>query len=302
MKKPDALKKGDTIGIIAPAGSIAPGLLRKGIERIKAFGFKVIEGRHLGGSYRYFSGTDEERAEDLHWMFQQEVKAILCTRGGYGASRLIPLLKEKLLKESGKIFIGCSDMTTLLLYFTKLKMPVYHGPMISHFGRIEDPMSNEFFLEMLTSPRPKGRWVIPECQVLTKGQGEGRLIGGCLSLLCSSLGTPYEIQTDGKVLFFEEVNEAPYRIDRMLTQLKQAGKLKKVKGVLIGKLLNCDPANGSDYTLREVLEERLSDLNCPVLSGVPFGHGNQNITLPYRLLVRLDSKSGTLSFLESPLK
>ncbi|MBI1824409.1 MAG: LD-carboxypeptidase [Nitrospirae bacterium] len=301
MKKPNALKIGDAIGIVAPAGPISPELLKKGIERLRNFGFHVIEGKHLSGSYRYFSGTDQERAEDLQWMFQQDVRAIICARGGYGSSRLIPILQGNFLRKPEIIFIGCSDLTTLLLYFSRLEIPVFHGPMVSHFSRSEDALTNQFLLDMLISAKPLGTWEIPEIQVLREGRAEGRLTGGCLSLLCSSLGTSYEVETEGKVLFFEEVNEAPYRIDRMLTQLKQAGKLEKVKGILIGKLLNCEPPAGSEYTLKEILTESLEGLNCPVLSGLPFGHGNQNITLPFGILVRLDSSSGTLTFLESPV-
>jgi muramoyltetrapeptide carboxypeptidase len=302
MKKAKALKKGDAIGVIAPAGKIAPVLLRKGIERLRQFGFEVVEGRYLSGSFRYFSGTDRERGDDLQWMFKQDVKAILCARGGYGSSRLIPYLKMDSIRDSGKIFIGCSDITTLLLYFSQEQVPVFHGPMISHFGRIEDPLTNRFLISMLTSPEPIGVFSPPALQILKGGTAVGRLTGGCLSLLCSSIGTPYEIDTAGKILFLEEVNEAPYRIDRMLTHLKQAGKFKGVKGVLIGTILNCDPPEGSDYTLREVIDSDLGDLKCPIFSGLPFGHGNENITLPFGLKVRMDADSGSLSFLESPVK
>lgn len=302
MKKTKALKKGDAIGIVAPAGKIDPVLLRKGIEKIRQFGFEVVEGRYLSGSYRYFSGTDRERADDLQWMFKQDVKAVLCARGGYGSSRLIPYLKMDPIRDSGKIFIGCSDITTLLLHFYREKVPVFHGPMISHFGRIEDPLTNRFLISMLASTEPIGAFSPPAIQVLKGGNALGRLTGGCLSLLCSSIGTSYEVDTDGKILFLEEVNEPPYRIDRMLTHLKQAGKFKKVKGVLIGTLLNCDPPEGSDYTLREVIDSAIGDLKCPILSGLPFGHGNENMTLPFGLKVRMDAGSENITFLESPVR
>jgi len=302
MKKPEALKKGDAIGVIAPAGKIAHDLLRRGIDRIRQFGFEVVEGRYLSGSYRYFSGTDRERADDLQWIFSQDVRAILCARGGYGSSRLIPYLNMDQIRDSGKIFIGCSDITSLLHYFYREKVPVFHGPMISHFGKNEDPLTNRFLNSMLTSPEPFGVFSPPALQILNGGIAVGRLTGGCLSLLCSSIGTSYEVDTDGKILFLEEVNEAPYRIDRMLTHLKQAGKFNGVKGILFGTILNCDPPEGSDYTLREVIDSSVGDLKCPIFSGLPFGHGNENITLPIGLKVRIDADSGSLTFLESPVR
>ncbi|MFI5303394.1 MAG: LD-carboxypeptidase [Nitrospiria bacterium] len=302
MKKPEALKKGDAIGVVAPAGSIAPGVLKKGIERLRKLGFQVVEGRHLGGSFRYFSGTDQQRAEDLAWMFRQDVRAIVCARGGYGSSRLIPHLKDAHFMKSDKIFIGCSDITTLLLYFSRLKIPVFHGPMISHFSRSDDSLSDHFLTRMLTSPEPMGRFSFPETQILREGAAEGRLTGGCLSLICSSLGTCYEIETKGKILLIEEVNEAPYRIDRMLTQLKLAGKLKGVKGILFGTFVHCDPSEGSNFKLSEIIGDCIGDLKCPIFFGLPFGHGNQNITLPYGLKVKMDSDARTVDFVESPVK
>ena len=302
MKKPEALKKGDAIGVIAPAGKIDPSALEKGLERIRKLGFEVVLGKHLAGSFRYFSGTDLQRAEDLQWMFTQEVKAILCTRGGYGSVRLIPHLDTKQLEGSDKIFIGCSDLTTLLLYFSKLQIPVFHGPMVSHFERMQDPLSGRFFIQMLTSKDPIGKFSHPTIEILKNGIADGALTGGCLSLLSASLGTPYEVDTEGKILFLEEVNEPPYRIDRMLTHLKMAGKFKKIKGILFGTLLNCDPPPNSGYTLKEVVLSSLDDVGCPVLWGVPFGHGKENITLPLGLKVQLNGDERTITFLESPVQ
>ncbi|MBI3351231.1 MAG: LD-carboxypeptidase [Nitrospirae bacterium] len=301
MKKPKALKKGDAIGIVAPAGKMDPSALEKGLERIRKLGFEVVMGKHLADSFRYFSATDRQRAEDLQWMFAQDVRAILCARGGYGSVRLIPHLEMKQLKGSDKIFIGCSDLTTLLLHLSNFEIPVFHGPMVSHFSRTQNPLSDHFFLRMLTSRDPIGKFFHPTMKSLKEGTGEGALTGGCLSLLCSSIGTPYEIDTEGKILFIEEVNEPPYRIDRMLTHLKMAGKFQKVKGILFGTLLNCDPPPDSGYTLKEVVLSCLEDVACPALWGVPFGHGNENITLPIGLKVHLNGNERTITFLESPV-
>lgn len=299
MIKPEALKKGDSIGIVAPAGKIDPAVLQRGIERLRQLGFEAVLGKHLKDSFRYFAGTDRQRAEDLQWMFTQDVKAIIAVRGGYGSSRLIPYLDVEKLRGSKKILIGCSDLTTLLLYFSKLGMPAFHGPMVSHFGEKEDPLSDRFFISMLTSHEPAGLFSDPGIEVFKKGVSEGELAGGCLSLLCASIGTCYEIDTEGKVLFIEEVNEPLYRIDRMLTHLRLAGKLKNIRGILLGSFVQCTPPAGADYTLKEVLQSCFEEVKCPVLSGLPFGHGDQNITLPLGIKIRLDGDKGTVTFLEA---
>jgi muramoyltetrapeptide carboxypeptidase len=173
--------------------------------------------------------------------------------------------------------------------------------MISYFGREENPLSDRYFIRMLTDSAPAGKSTFPESEVLKPGVAEGRLAGGCLSLVCHSLGTPFEIRTDKRILFLEDVNEAPYRIDRMLTQLRLAGKLDRVAGILFGEFLNCEPPPGTGYSLKDVLADCLREYKMPVLSGLPFGHGQKNITLPFGLRVRMDTSSKSIHFLESPV-
>ena len=157
-------------------------------------------------------------------------------------------------------------------------------------------------MEVQLGDDPIGKFSHPTIEILKNGIADGALTGGCLSLLSASLGTPYEVDTEGKILFLEEVNEPPYRIDRMLTHLKMAGKFKKIKGILFGTLLNCDPPPNSGYTLKEVVLSSLDDVGCPVLWGVPFGHGKENITLPLGLKVQLNGDERTITFLESPVQ
>ena len=302
MVKPGRLKRGDAIAIVAPAGKIDSDVLNKGAARIEKLGFEVRLGKSVARSHRYFAGTDAERREDFEASFMSGVRAVLCARGGYGSARLIPSLDLISLKKKKVILIGSSDITTLLLQFHQAGMPAFHGPMASHFARAEDALSDRFFLSMLTSPEPMGKFSFPGVEAIRKGSGEGALTGGCLSLICASIGTSYEIKTAGKILFIEDINEPPYRIDRMLTHLKLAGKLKGIKGIIFGQMIGCDPPSGSDYTLPEAIASALEGVNAPILYGLPFGHGEQNITLPYGLKVRIDSRDRSMTFLESPVK
>lgn len=301
-KKPERLQQGDKIAVIAPAGPIDPLVLQKGAARLKELGFEVLLPPSASRPFRYLAGTDAERLEEIKWAFSTGARAIIAARGGYGTARIVNRLNLRQLLKKGMFLIGCSDLTTLLLQFHRAGMPVFHGPMVSHFARSADPLSDRFFLSMLTSREPMGKFSFPEVEVLREGNGEGRLVGGCLSLVCASIGTSYEIQTRGKILFLEDVNEPPYRIDRMLTHLKLAGKFQGVKGILFGQMIKCDPPEGSGYALKEVIDSVLETTKVPVLYGLPFGHGDQNITLPYGLKVRIESRSASVTFLESPVR
>ncbi|HXN05702.1 MAG TPA: LD-carboxypeptidase [Nitrospiria bacterium] len=301
-KKPERLQSGDKIAVIAPAGPIDPLALQKGVARLKKLGFEVLLPPTASRPFRYLAGTDAERLEEIHWAFSSGARAIIAARGGYGTARIVDLLNFRQLLKKRTILIGCSDLTTLLLRFHKAGLPVCHGPMVSYFARSEDPLSDSFFLSMLTSREPMGKISFSRVEVLREGIGEGRLVGGCLSLVSASIGTSYEIQTRGKVLFLEDVNEPPYRIDRMLTHLKLAGKFQGVKGVLFGQMVKCDPPEGSGYSLKEVIDSVLETAKVPVLYGLPFGHGDQNITLPYGLKVRVESRNASVTFLESPVR
>ena len=293
MIKPPVLKTGDTIGVVAPAGVVDPHELETGLKRLEGLGFRVRMGRFVRNIFRTMAGTDRERASDLLEMFSDpEIKAIVCARGGYGSARVIPYLDSDLIQSHPKVFVGSSDITVVLLYLTqKCGLVAFHGPMVGpNFGKFSSSLTENFFMKILTQPKPVGPLQLPGIKILKKGQAEGRLMGGCLSLLCSALGSPYEPHTEGSILFLEDVREPPYRIDRMLTQLKDAGKFKNVRGILFGPMWECHPEQGAGYRLEDVILDVLDGLEGPVLFGVPSGHGKDNVTLPLGVKVRVSAE------------
>ena len=302
LRKPPALKKGDLIGVVAPAGVVKAEDLGNGVRRLEELGFRVALGRSLYRSARYLAGRDEERAADLAEMFANpEVKAVVAARGGYGTSRIIPLLDAKALARSPKIFVGSSDLT-LLLHFLRsaCHLVTFHGPMVSpNFGKYSSPTTNGEFIRILGATTPPGPIDVTGVKVLKGGSGEGVLTGGCLSLVCQTIGTPYEIQTEDAILFLEDINEPPYRIDRMLTYLKQVGKFDGVRAVVFGLMPDCHPSSQELYTLEDVIRDVLADLPCPILYDFPSGHGGTNVTLPFG--VRAAVEGATLSILEAPV-
>lgn len=309
--KPPMLRSGSLVGLVAPASPpLSLSSLRRGQRIMEELGYRVRLGRHLMDRKGYLAGHDEDRAEDLNGMFaDRAVKAIFCVRGGYGAGRLLPWLDFGALKRNPKIILGYSDITILELAILKtIGLVTFYGPMVATEMADDFPKdSRERMLAILTTsspPSPIG--ASPEQNhvvVIRSGMATGTLVGGCLSVLVSLLGTPYEPDLDGAVLFLEEVDEEPYRVDRYLTQLRLSGKLEKVAGVAIGQCVNCEPRKGSysfsnSPSCQEVLEDRLGDLGVPVLSGLDFGHGRFKATLPQGVLARLDAHRGLLEILE----
>jgi muramoyltetrapeptide carboxypeptidase len=292
---PPFLSPGDCVGIAAPASHIPrenEAFLLRGAERVREMGFAVryspslLKRKHL-----YLAGTDEERAQELMEMFlDPEVKAILCTRGGYGTQRIIPHLDAELIRNHPKPLVGCSDITVLLIYLLQRCFVVpFHGPNVATRQFVEGDAEMAHRLKgALTAPLSAAEIT---CSVLREGEAQGELIGGCLSCLVTTLATPYEPGLQGKVLFVEDVDEPPYRIDRMLTHLKSAGKLQGVKGVVFGQMPGCDTDKG---LLHEVILDTLEDIEGPVLFGFPSGHGARNLTIPLGVPVKIHE--GVLSF------
>lgn len=281
--RPAALRPGDTVGIIAPAGVIerdpleagCAWLLRKGLQ---PFYLPSILARDL-----YFAGSARRRLDEFHEMFSRpEVKGIICARGGYGCNYLLPDLDLNLVRANPKIFCGCSDVTTLLTYLCdRAGMVTFHGPMLNVDVR-PDGVDEDSWTAALMSGEPYQReFGGDEVQVLVRGKAEGMLYGGCLSILCASLGTPYEIDTRGTILFIEDLAEPAFRIDRMMMQLKLAGKFKDVRGIIFGEMLNC-ARNTQDYTLQQVVLRVVGDLGIPVAYGLKSGHvSRMAFTLPF---------------------
>lgn len=301
MVRPKALMRGDTVAIIAPAGPIEQReQLLQGVATIERMGFCVRFDDRIFHSVRYLAGTDEERAEELIRAFEDpSVQAIVSLRGGFGCSRLIPLIREGRLRNHCKIFMGFSDLTTLHLFFRRrFGWITFHGPMAtsSSLGNI-GPEQERHLMALWTDPTYVRSLSFPELQTWTPGSVEGELTGGCLSLVVASLGTPYELSTDGKILFLEDFGEPPYRIDRMFTQLRLARKLDRIAGLLLGHFQDCEPSD-SAYTLEEALQGVLRDVKVPVVAHFPAGHGSENWVLPLGTRIRLDASRRRVEFLE----
>ncbi len=292
--KPPRLLPGGTIGVVAPAGRVDPDALHRGVRCLEQMGFSVRLGRHVTAAHRYFAGRDAERAEDLMAMWSDPaVDAIVCARGGVGTARLLPMLDVDFLVNRPKICVGASDITNLLLTLTARGMVAFHGPMVAtHFGEKATPEMAECFMDVLLGRLVKMQF--SGVRALRGGTAEGRLAGGCLTLICTSIGTAYEMQTADRILFLEDTNEAPYRIDRMLSYLKALGKFDAVRGIVFGEMPGCAPES-----LPEMIDEVLGDVSFPVLFGFPSGHGAGTATLPIGIGVRLDTAEGAITLIES---
>ena len=292
--KPPALRPGDLIGIVAPASNIKTELLEEGCRELEQLGFRTLYRPGITSSYRYFSGTTERRAaEFLEMLRNPEVRAIFCARGGYGSGRIIPYLEPELIRANFKIINGSSDITALLSFLDRSGVVGFHGPMVATAVRQgESGYNRRLLLEMLQGEH--SRFPLDETSVLRPGAAEGRLIGGCLSLVVATLGTSYEIDTTDSILVLEDVDTKPYQIDRMLTQLIQAGKFESVRGVVFGEMLNCMQTSNQGYTLQEVILDVLADTTVPILFGFPTGHTTRpNAMVPFgvRARLQLDAKS-----------
>src|SRR5271166_6602731 len=289
--RPPALLPGDTVGIIAPAGPIEPDALEAGCATLLRMGYQPLYLPSLLDRNLYFAGSAERRLNELHEMFRRrEVRAIICARGGYGCNYLLPHLDLGLIRRNRKIFAGCSDVTTLLTYFCDAAAVVtFHSPMAAgDFGRPQGVDEEAWFAAVASTKGSERTFDASEVESLAKGSAEGVLYGGCLSLLCASLGTPYEIRTRDTILFVEDLNEPPYRIDRLLMQLKLAGKFKGVKGMIFGEMRRCDQRGADDQTIQQVVMRVLGDLRVPIAFGLKSGHvSNENFTLPFGVRAKL---------------
>jgi muramoyltetrapeptide carboxypeptidase len=289
--RPPALRPGDVVGIIAPAGPIQTDALEAGCATLLRMGYRPFYLPSILDRDLYFAGSAERRLDELHEMFRRrEVRAILCARGGYGSNYLLPHLDLALIRRNPKIFAGCSDVTTLLTYLCDAAgLVTFHSPMTGDFGRPDGVDEDAWFAAVASGEKYEREFNPDEVEPLVKGTAEGLLYGGCLSLLCASQGTPYEIRTRDTILFVEDLNEPPYRIDRMLMQLKLAGKLRGVKGIIFGEMRKCDERGAEDRTLQQVVIRVLGDLHLPIAFGLKSGHvSSRNFTLPIGVRAKLD--------------
>jgi len=278
---PTALQRGDTVGIVAPASGFNRERFLAGCERLRQMGYRPFYFDSIFERDLYFAGSAERRARELEEMFErEEVRAILCARGGYGCNYLLEEVDLARIAAHPKIFVGASDVTTLLTWFLDAAgLVTFHGPMVEKSFASPDGVDLASWTAATASAQP---WQIAgDIEPLVPGTAEGILYGGCLSLLVESLGTPYEIRTGGTILFLEDVNAKPYQVDRMLMHLKLAGKLEDVRGIIFGEMLDCRQSADQPYTLQEVVTRVVGELGVPVAYGLRSGHvTGANITLP----------------------
>ncbi len=308
--RPPKLNKHDLIGIVTPASPVADSSrIERGVRYLESLGYRTKIGVNVGKVRGYLAGTDEERVADLHAMFaDKEVKAIICARGGYGTPRLLPLLNYRLIGRNPKIFSGFSDITALqFAFWKKCGLITFHGPMagVEMSGEI-DPFTEEMFWRTVTSTKKIGKIAFPEepqVQSLHSGKARGRLLGGNLSLIVSILGTSYQPSFRNSLLFVEEIEEQPYRLDRMMMQIRNARLYKDINGMLLGQFTGCEADTSKpSLTTSEVFQDVTSSFEKPVLANLPFGHVSKKVTLPFGLLARMDASKNSLEFLEPSVK
>lgn len=304
LVKPPALRPGDTVGIVAPASNIKEADLETGCEALRRAGYRPIYTDSILDRDLYFAGSVDRRVRELEEMFaRDDVRVIVCARGGYGANYLLNQLDLEKIKPHPKIFLGYSDITSLLAHFTdRAGLVTFHGPMVAKDWAHDGGIDLASWHSALSQAAP---WNVPlnrEVTGLVDGEAQGILYGGCLSILVASLGTPYEIRTAGRILFLEDVAAKPFQIDRMLMQLKLGGHLDEVRGIVFGEMLDCMQSPSQDYKLQEVIMRIVGDLGIPVAFGVRSGHVTSgNITLPFGVQASLSVRGNqlTLKILEA---
>jgi len=307
LVKPPALRPGDTVGIVAPASNVKRAELDAGCEALRRAGYRPFYFDSILEQDLYFAGLVERRARELEEMFvRDDVRAIVCARGGYGANYLLTELDVEKIKSHPKIFVGYSDITTLLTYFTDAAgLVTFHGPMAAKGWAHEDGVDLPSWQAAVSGTTAWDVALNAGVSGLADGEAEGLLYGGCLSILAASLGTPYQIKTAGTILFLEDLAAKPYQIDRMLMQLKLAGLFDAVRGIVFGEMLDCVQTANQGYTLQEVITRIVGDLGVPVAFGVKSGHvTSANITLPFGVRSKLTVRAGAtvLRILESAVE
>ena len=307
--KPKRLAEGDTVALVLPASAVFE---REDVmvakEQLELLGFKVVLGDHAFDRHGYFAGRDRDRADDLNRMFADDrVHGIVCYTGGWGSPRVLPYLDYELIARKPKVLIGYSDITALLnAIHQRTGLITFHGPV---GGSTFDPYTIENFKKVVMSPAAPGVLAPPAKKPtdlvdrtnrvlrISPGQATGRLAGGNLTLVAALMGTPYEVDTRGAILFLEDIREELYRVDRMLTQLALGGKFDQAAGIVFGRCTDCR-YTGPSFSLEDILRDRFTNLGKPVISGLAIGHIEQKLTIPVGALATLDGDAGTLTLTE----
>ena len=317
MQKPPALLVGDTIAFCAPSGFLDSVRMSLARSRLEEKGFYITQEESLYRRWGYLAGTDEQRASELmHHFKDKSVKAIFPGTGGYGSTRILSMLDYDIIKGNPKIFIGFSDITALHIAFNQLaNLITFHTPNPMYgLGSKKglDPISELYFWSLLMNSNDY-TYEIPfdlygdslKVQTMVPGIASGKLVGGNLSLICSTMGSVYEAKTMGSILFIEDVGEAPYRIDRYLSELKLAGKLDLVNGIIIGRFSRREteaPDRSTDFQMHQVFQQYFSKMKVPVIFNFPSGHGSKNVSLPLGCIVEINTDDEIFKVLESPIK
>lgn len=294
MRKPSELKKGDTIAFVAPSGPVAEERIAPSVKAMEEFGLNVVLGKSCTAHRGYLAGDDSIRADDINNMFaDKNINGIFAMRGGYGSARILDMLDYDMIKNNPKVFAGYSDITALHVVFNQIcGFITYHSPMpSSEFYRGTDEYTLNQYKKYIFGSSIDGVIENPHgnpIKTFVSGEAEGTLIGGNLSLLASSIGTKYEVDTKGKILFIEEVEEEPYKIDKMLLQLKQSGKLKDAAGIIFGSFTRCEPENkDKSLTLEEIFNDLIVDEGRPTIYNASCGHSTPTMTLPMGAQARI---------------
>lgn len=307
MTAPRALKKGSAVALVAPAGPAADAAeVRQAVRVLEEMGYEARVSSGCYAQYGYLAGQDEARARELNAAFADpEIEGIFCMRGGYGCSRILDRVDYDCVRRSPKVFVGYSDITALHIAFNRLcGLLTFHGPMPGSDAAVllRPGRTREGLLRAVGVGWPLGRLHNPGEEplwALVPGRAAGRLAGGNLSLAAASLGTPYEIDTRGCLLFLEEIGEYPYRVDRMLSQLRLAGKFRDCCGVVLGDFRDCGAENPErSLELRQIFDDLLVPEGKPVLCGLRAGHCVEKLTLPLGAKAEMDAGAGSLRIVE----
>ncbi len=306
--KPKRLKSGDLIGVISPASSPDDLIkIENGVKYLEKLGYRVLIGKNVGKFNGYLAGTDQERVDDLHDMFKNKnVKAVFCVRGGFGSTRLLDKIDYKIIANNPKIFVGYSDINALqMAFYSKCGLITFGGPMVAvDFANEISPFTEEAFWRVLTSNTKIGRVQNPNKEkyfILNKGKAEGRILGGNLSIINSLIGTEYLPKLKDSILLLEEINEEPYRIDRMLNHLRLLKIFKSIRGLILGDFVKCVEFDSEKRTLslNEVITDYFEGLKMPVIYNFRHGHLHEKVTIPFGVRATLNASRGFVEINEN---
>lgn len=311
--KPRRLQRGDAVSLVAPSGAASsPARVEASIHALEALGLRVKASPQCADAYGYLAGSDEVRVRELEQAFlDPDTKAVVCLKGGYGTPRILDRIDYSIIASHPKVFLGYSDITALHTAFRQLAgLVTLHGPMpssdmVPEFDSQSRASLEAALFQSRTFPtpviNPSGSTLCVPARAPASGRAEGELVGGNLSLIAATMGTAWELDTEGKIIFLEDIDETPYRIDRMLNQLRLAGKFKACSGIIVGSWTRCEPQEGKpSLTIDEIFGDLVIPSGKPILSGLEAGHGSPSLTLPMGIRYRMDSGALSLEMLESP--